>query len=60
MFLYSIIDKGVGMAARIKINDDRAQRDYGAKRQKSDMFIKTKEEYREMTYKVDMTWTKGS
>lgn len=42
MFMYSIIDKGVNMAARIKINDDRVQRDYGAKSLKEDMFIKTK------------------
>lgn len=60
MFMYSIIQKGVGLAARIKINDDRVVRDYGAKSLKEDMFIKTKAEYKEMTFKIDMKWTKGN
>lgn len=60
MFMYSIIEKGVQMAARIKINDEKMQRDYGAKVQKEDMFIKTKQEYKEMTYKIEMKWTKGN
>lgn len=60
MFLYSIIDKGVSMASRIKINDDKAKRDYGAKSLKQHMFMKTKEEYKEQTYKVEMTWKKGN
>jgi hypothetical protein len=29
LFVYSIIERGVGMAARLKINDERAKRDYG-------------------------------
>lgn len=58
--MYSIIEKGVNMSARIKINDEKVKRDYGAKPLKQDMFIKTKEEYKEMTYKVDMKWTKGN
>lgn len=60
MFLYSIIEKGVNLAAKIKINDEKATRDYGAKTLKSEMFIKTKDEYKEMTYKVEMKWKKGN
>ncbi|CDW84473.1 small subunit processome component 20 homolog [Stylonychia lemnae] len=60
MFMYSIIDKGVIQAAKIKINDERAKRDYGAKTMKEDTFRKTKKEYKEMTFKIDMKWTKGN
>ncbi len=45
------------MAVKIKINDDKGiQRDYGAR--KKDVFIRTKEEYKEMTYGVEMKWKK--
>ena len=50
MFIYSIIEKGVNLAAKIKINDEKAARDYGARQMKSDMFLKTKAEYKDMTY----------
>lgn len=59
MFLYSIVERGVGMAVKIKINDEKQKRDYGAKALTHDAFVKTKQEYKEMTYKVEMTWTKG-
>lgn len=42
MFLYTVIQRGVAMAVKVKINDDRGvERDYGAK--KKDVFIRTKE-----------------
>jgi len=30
-FLYSIIDRGVSLAVKVKINDEKEKRDYGAK-----------------------------
>ncbi len=45
------------MAVKVRINDDSGViRDYGAK--KVDVFIKTKAEYKEMTYSVEMRWRK--
>lgn len=45
------------MAVKVKVNDDRGiERDYGAK--KKDIFIRTKEEYKDMTYAVQMNWKK--
>jgi hypothetical protein len=41
----------------VQVNDDRGiERDYGAK--KKDIFLRTKEEYKEMTYAVQMSWKK--
>lgn len=31
VFLYSIIERGIGMTMKTKINDEKADRDYGAK-----------------------------
>lgn len=57
LFLYTIIQRGVGMAVKVKVNDDRGvQRDYGAR--KRDIVLKTKEESKELTYGVDMVWRK--
>jgi len=57
MFMYTIIQRGISMAVKVKINDDRGiERDYGAK--KRDIFIKTKQEYKEMTFSVEMKWMK--
>jgi hypothetical protein len=56
LFVYTIIQRGVTMAVKVKINDDRAERDYGAK--KKEVFARTKEQYREMTYSVEMRWKK--
>jgi hypothetical protein len=45
------------MAVKVKVNDEKGvERDYGAR--KRDIFIKTKAEYKEMTYSVDMSWKK--
>ncbi|TNV87999.1 hypothetical protein FGO68_gene14880 [Halteria grandinella] len=57
MFLYTIIQRGVTMAVKVKINGDKGvERDYGAKVR--DVFVKTKKEYKEMTYSVEMRWKK--
>ena len=57
MFLYTVIQRGVGMAVKVKINDDRgAERDYGAKMR--DVFLRSKAQYKELTYSVDMKWHK--
>ena len=57
MFLYSVIQRGVGMAVKVKINDDRGiERDYGAK--KKDVFLRTKAQYKELNYSVEMKWNK--
>jgi hypothetical protein len=31
IFIYTIIQRGVQMAAKVKVNDEKASRDYGAK-----------------------------
>lgn len=57
LFMYTIIQRGISMAVKVQINDDRGvERDYGAK--KKDIFVKTKAEYKEMTYSVNMSWKK--
>ncbi len=57
MFLYTVIQRGVGMSVKVKINDDRGvERDYGAK--KKDVFLRTKEQYKELNYSIDMKWNK--
>jgi hypothetical protein len=59
MFTYTIIQRGISMAVKVKINDEKqVTRDYGAK--KKDIFLRTKEEYRELTYSVEMKWKKTS
>ena len=59
MFLYTVIQRGVGMAVKVKINDDRGvERDYGAKMK--DVFLRSKAQYKELTYSVDIKWHKTS
>lgn len=58
-FLHSIIDKGVSMSVKVKINDEKEKRDYGAG-VSTDFVKKTKEEMHEMNMKVEMYWKKGS
>ena len=31
VFLYSITERGIGMTVKTKVNDEKAERDYGAK-----------------------------
>jgi hypothetical protein len=56
LFVYTIIQRGVQMAVKVQINDERQERDYGEK--KKDVFTRTKQQYKEITYSVDMKWKK--
>lgn len=61
--LYSIISNGVKMATRIKINDEKQQRDYGATAEElaaKEGRRKTLEDYRMASFKVEMYWHKGN
>lgn len=45
------------MAVKVKINNDKGiERDYGAR--KKDLFLRTKTEYKELTYSIEMSWKK--
>ncbi len=45
------------MAVKVKINNDKGvERDYGAR--KKDIFIRTKSEYKDLTYSIEMSWKK--
>lgn len=45
------------MAVKVKINDEKqVERDYGAR--KKDVFVRTKQEYKDLTYGVSMKWKK--
>jgi hypothetical protein len=57
MFVYTIIQRGVSMAMKVQINSERGERDYGEK--KREVFARTKAEYKEMTYAVEMRWKKA-
>jgi hypothetical protein len=58
LFIYSIIERGVKLAAKVKINDDKEERDYGAS-QTLTIHKRTREEYKEINMKVEMFWKKG-
>jgi len=51
VFLYSIIEKGVNMSKKLKINDEKSKRDYGAKFD-PEQIRKTKLEQKELSYSV--------
>lgn len=59
IFLYSIVDRGVSMSVKIKINDEKEKRDYGAGVQ-TDLSKRTKEALREVNMKIEMYWKKGN
>jgi len=55
IFLYSIIQRGVDMAQKTKINDEKAKRDYGLREDKE--FIRTSEKKMiEATFGIEMHW----
>lgn len=58
VFLKQIIEKGVGMSLKTKINDDKAKRDYGAGINQQ-YLAKSKEQLKMETYKVEMKWNKN-
>lgn len=47
------------MAIKVKVNDDKAQRDYGAKVD-LESYKRTKQQYKNMTFMIDMKWKKAS
>lgn len=63
MCLYSIINNGVKMSTRIKINDEKERRDYGATAEElaaKESKRKTVAEYKLAAMKVEMYWHKGN
>lgn len=63
-YLYSIISNGVKMATRIKINDEKQHRDYGATAEEmaakeGESRRKTIDDYKMASFKVEMYWHKG-
>jgi len=56
-FLKQIIEKGVQMSLRTKINDEKAKRDYGAKPD-ADFVQKSKSQLMLETHEVQIKWTK--
>jgi hypothetical protein len=55
--MYTVIQRGIAMAVKVKINNDKGvERDYGAR--KKDIFIRTKSEYKDLTYSIEMSWKK--
>ena len=57
--LYSLINKGVSLSVRIKINDEKQVRDYGAKPGSTELRRRSLNEYNEANLKIDMHWNKG-
>ena len=55
VFLKQIIEKGIKMSKKTKINDERAKRDYGAGIN-MEFLAKSKEQLKDDTYKVEMKW----
>ena len=47
------------MSAKLKINDEKQKRDYGAKLDLEE-YKRTKKMYKEMTYNIEMSWKKAS
>lgn len=58
-FMRQIIEKGVSMSMRLKINDEQAKRDYGAKPD-ADYVSKSKAQLKLETLEVQIKWTKTS
>lgn len=58
LFLYSITDRGIQMSTKVKINDEKESRDYGAGFN-TDPQRKTAAQFKEMNMRVEMFWRKG-
>ena len=55
VFLYSIIERGIGMTMKTKVNDEKATRDYGAKVDLTNLFKrKTKEQLMEDSHGIQV------
>lgn len=59
VFLFSIVEKGIGMTMKTKVNDEKADRDYGAK---VDNVFKKKstEQQMEASHGIQVEWVKTS
>ena len=59
VFLYSIVERGIGMSTKTKVNDEKAPRDYGAK---VDNLFKRKsaEQLMEDSHGIQIEWVKTS
>jgi hypothetical protein len=57
IFLYSIIERGVGMSIKTKVNDDNAMRDYGEKAD-ADFVKKTDHQMKQESHGIQMHWIK--
>jgi len=58
-FLYSIIERGTSLAVKVKINDEKEKRDYGAKVDQ-EFTQRSHKECKDITMQVEMHWRKGS
>lgn len=57
VFLYSIVEKGIGMTMKTKVNDEKEARDYGAK--VDNLFKKkTVEQRMEESHGIQVEWVK--
>lgn len=57
IFLYSIVERGIGMTQKTKINDEKAARDYGAKVE--NLFVKkSKEKQMADSHGIQTEWVK--
>ena len=58
VFLFSIVERGIGMTVKTKVNDEKAARDYGAK--VTDIFKKkSKEELMAASHGIQTEWIKA-
>jgi len=57
VFLYSIVERGINMTQKTKVNDEKVARDYGAK--VDDLFIKkSASELKEISHGIQIEWVK--
>jgi hypothetical protein len=59
LFIYSIVERGVKLATKVKINDEKEKRDYGAA-VVPEIQRKSLQEQKDMNYKVEMVWKKSN
>ena len=57
VFLFSIVERGIGMTVKTKVNDEKAERDYGAK---VDTLFKrkTREQLMQESHGIQVEWVK--
>ena len=59
VFLYSIVERGIGMSSKTKVNDEKADRDYGAKVEIGNLFKKkSAEQLMEESHGIQLEWVK--